>query len=474
MGNHSLAFRNPRRPERSLWLTDALDGEVDAPTLVGGVIADVAIVGGGYTGLWTALRIKTLEPSSRVVLIEGDICGGGPSGRNGGFMDPWRAKYFAMRSMMGSDEAIRMIDLSVSALDSIFEFCKVHAIDAQLSRHGSLWVATTPSTQNAWRPTVEHLRALGMGDNYRDLTNDEVVEMTGSDRFLGGVFDSDKGKANPALLARGMRRVAIEQGVEIYEHTPATRIESGKRPRVHTSNGFVEAEKVVLATGPWLGQLRELRNAIAVIGTDMVATERMPEMLATTGRLDELVVSDSRMMVNYFRTTADGRLAWGFGGGSLDYGARIGENMHGISPRPQAVEASLKYHYPQFQDTRITHSWTGPVDRSLSGVPFFSSLRGDPAIIYGGGYSGNGLVPAYVGGHILASMVLDLKDEYGSAGLIAPHRGTFPPEPVRYLGGQLVRLGIARVEAEDQSGRRAGIVPRMLMKLAPPGPAEPR
>ena len=187
----------------------------------------------------------------------------------------------------------------------------------------------------------------------------------------------------------------------------------------------------------------------------MVATEQAPERMAATGQLDRFAISDSRMMVNYFRTTADGRLAWGFGGGSLDYGATIGENMHSVSPRPEAVAASLVRHYPQFADLRITHSWTGPVDRSLTGVPFFHHLTGSPNIVYGGGYSGNGLVPAFVGGRILAALALDLKDEYGTVGLVRPPTGSFPPEPARYLGGQLVRTGTARGGGRP-GPRRAG------------------
>ncbi|MEO6943843.1 MAG: FAD-dependent oxidoreductase, partial [Lacisediminihabitans sp.] len=460
MRSRTFAYTASQQPERSLWLNEALDGERDLPALEGSLDVDVSIVGGGYTGLWTAMRIKELEPSLRVALVEADICGGGPSGRNGGLMNPWRTKFFAMESLVGEEEALRMIDLSVAALDQITEFCDTHDIDAQITRKGSLWVASTPGTIDSWVPTVKKLRLLGKGDNYRDLSRDEVAELSGTDMFLGGVIDLDMGKIQPALLARGMRRVALEAGVEIYENSPMIRLTRDRRPTVHTPHGQLTAGRLVLATGPWLGQVRELGNAIAVVGTDMIATERMPERLTHCGALDDLAISDSRMMVNYFRTTADGRLAWGFGGGTLDFGARIGENMHGTSPRSSHVAASLRHHYPQFGDVRITHSWTGPVDRSPLGVPFFSTLDATKSVIYGGGYSGNGLVPAYVGGRILAALALDLDDEYGTSGLIRPPQGRFPPEPIRYLGGHMVRMATARVEAEDQAGRKAGLISR--------------
>src|SRR4051794_12234018 len=126
--------------------------------------------------------------------------------------------------------------------------------------------------------------------------------------------------------------------------------------------------------GPWLGQVSELRNHLAVIATDMVATEKMPDRLAEIGLNHDMVISDSRMLINYYRTTSDGRLAWGKGGGSLAFGARIGRRLNSVSYRPQDVAASLRQHYPNLSDVRITHSWTGPVDRSVIGVPFFSSL----------------------------------------------------------------------------------------------------
>lgn len=478
----SLRTRNVRKfnyvaartPERSIWLENFLYDEPDCPPLEEHVTCDIAIVGGGYTGLWAALRIKELEPTRRVVLIEADVCGGGPSGRNGGFMDPWRAKYFAMNALMGNDEALRMIDLSVDALSSIADFCTAHQINAEITKGGGLWVAGIPSGMNSWSPTVDKLRALGRGDNYRDLSRQELHDLAGVDSFLGGIYDDDKAKVDPARLARGMRRVALEVGVEIYENTPLTGLDYSNPPRILTPNGEITADRVVLAIGPWSGQIRELKNSIAVIGTDMIATEPIPNRLENTGAIRDLVISDSRMMVNYFRTTSDGRLAWGFGGGFLGYGSHVGASLHGRSPRADFVEASLRHHYPQFSDVRISHSWTGPVDRSPTGVPYFSHIKVQPAIIYGTGYSGNGVVPSYVGGRILASMALNLEDEYGTSGLIQRASGTFPPEPVRWLGGQLVRLSIAKVEANDQAGRKSNLFHRGFKRLAPPGPGEPR
>jgi len=236
----------------------------------------------------------------------------------------------------------------------------------------------------------------------------------------------------------------------------------------------VRAERLVLAIGPWLLQVRELRNAFAAIATDMIATERMPERLEAAGLTHGVGISDSRMLINYYRTTLDGRLAWGKGGGSLAFGAQIGDRLHGPSHRPQDVATSLRWFYPELADARVTHSWTGPVDRSVAGVPFFCRLRGSPAIVYGAGYSGNGVVPSYIGGRILASLALDRDDADAAAGLVRDPVGAFPPEPVRWFGGLLVRSAVARRERAEDLNRRADPLTIALTKLAPPGPSEPR
>lgn len=461
------------RPERSLWLQSALDGETDEPALVGTTHADVAIVGGGYTGLWAALRVKELEPSARVVVIEADICGGGPSGRNGGFMDPWTVKFFALQELCGTEEAIRLCRLSVDAIAAIETFCNDNGVDAEIAREGGIWTAATASGVGSWEPTMTALDRYGL-NTFRELGRDELNRLTGTDRFLGGVLDPEQGKVQPALLVRGLRRVALERGVVIHENTPMVRLERSAEPVVHTAMGQVRSKRLILAMGPWLGQLREVRNHLAVIATDMVATERIPDRLKEIGLDHELVISDSRMLINYYRTTSDGRIAWGKGGGSLAFGSRIGRKLNSVSARPDAVVRSLRQHYPKLADVRITHSWTGPVDRSVIGVPFFSALPDNPHIVCGAGYSGNGVVPSYLGGNALAAMALGHDDEYSSMGVVREPNRHFPPEPARWLGGMGVRKSLALAEAADDESRPTPLAARLGVKLAPPGPAEPR
>jgi len=467
-----LHFGDDHGPERSLWLQEALPGERDQPALEGELDADFCVVGGGYTGLWAALRLKELEPSADVVLVEADICGGGPSGRNGGFMDPWWAKFFPLAALCGEEEALRLCRMSVVAIDEIDDFCREHDIDAHIRRDGGVWVAANQAGNGSWRPLMEGLERRGVRI-FREVEGAELAGLTGTDAYLAGAVDLEQATVQPALLARGLRRVAIESGVRVFEHSPVTGLRRGERPVVTTAAGRVNAGSVLLAMGPWLGQVHELRNGFATIATDMVATEPAPDRLAEIGLTSGIGISDSRAMINYYRTTLDGRIAWGKGGGGVGYGGRVGRRLHGVSPRPEMIAASLRLHYPHLADLRITHSWTGPVDRTVTGLPYFSQLGGERHVFYGGGYSGNGVVPSLLGGRILASLALGLADEYSSAGLVRDPAGSFPPEPARWLGGQLVRRAVAQIERIEDRGERPGRLLQAVASLAPPSTSDP-
>jgi len=353
---------------RSLWLEEALAGEEESPRLEGTERADVCVVGGGYTGLWTALRLKELDPALDVALVEADVCGGGPSGRNGGFALTWWSKFTTLKKLCGAEEALRLARASAAAVGEIGAFCAEHGIDADFRPEGWLWSATNPAQLGAWSETVAAIERHGERP-FAELDAEETAARAGSPRHLGGVFEAAAARVQPALLARGLRRVARERGIRIFERSPVTRI----RPLVRTERGAVEAARVVLATGAWAVQARPLRRALVVVSSDIVATEPLGDRLSIGG----LCISDSRLLVNYYRLTRDGRLAFGKGGGTIAYNGRVGAAFHGPSPRADAVEAGMRSIYPNLADARVEASWTGPIDRSLHGLPFFCRLGPD-------------------------------------------------------------------------------------------------
>jgi glycine/D-amino acid oxidase-like deaminating enzyme len=226
---------------------------------------------------------------------------------------------------------------------------------------------------------------------------------------------------------------------------------------------------VVLAMNAWAIRFREIRRKVLVVGSDIVATAPIPERLEESGWRDGLAISDSRLLVHYYRTTNDGRIVFGKGGGELALGRSLGRRFEGASPRRAQVEAALRSTYPFLADVPIVRSWTGPIDRSRTGLPFFGRLRHHSQVVYGVGYSGNGVGPAHVGGRILASLALGLDDEWAACPLVGPPEHGFPPEPFRYVGGHVVRAAIERKERAEDEGRRVGPLTKALVRLAPAG-----
>jgi glycine/D-amino acid oxidase-like deaminating enzyme len=220
----------------------------------------------------------------------------------------------------------------------------------------------------------------------------------------------------------------------------------------------------------WATRLREVRRSIVVIASDVVATEPIPDRLQELGWTDGMAIHDSRLLVNYYRTTLDGRLVFGQGGGALAYGGRIGHRFEGASRRVGEVRSGMRHIYPGLVDVPLTHSWTGPIDRTAVGLPFFWRLGGREDLLCGAGYSGNGVGPSRIGGRILASMALGLEDEWATCGLAqAPTGGWLPPEPLRHLGGRMVREAVARKERAEDAGRRASRTTLAVARLAPAG-----
>jgi putative aminophosphonate oxidoreductase len=453
---------------RSWWLEQALAGEQPALPLQGEARADVAIVGGGFTGLWTALRLKELEPGLDVAVVEADICGGGASGRNGGFVLSFWHHFLNLRAVCGTEEALRLGRLSADATAAIGRFCAAEGIDAHHRRSGWLWTATSPAQLDAWDSTLAALEGVGEGDVFERLAPEAAAARAGSPEHLAGVFEATAATVQPALLARGLRRAALARGVRIYEGCPMQRLDRARAPRVVTDAGALRADRVVVAMNAWAARLRELRRSLIVVLSDIVLTEPVPDALERIGWRDGPCVSDSRLLVNYYRTTRDGRVAFGKGGGGFTFGSRVGAESHGASPRAGWVEESFRRLYPALAGARVVASWVGPIDRARDGLPFFSRL-GRPDVVVGAGFSGNGVGPSYLGGRILASLALERDDEWSGCGLVRRPPGGFPPEPVRYLGGRLVRGGVGRKEAAEDAGRPPRAVDVRLAGLAPAG-----
>ena len=267
-------------PHRSLWLDEALSpGELAAPPLEGAARADVAIMGGGYAGLWTAIRIKQREPSCDVVVLEQDICGGGASGRNGGFAISWWAKLGTLVQLCGAEGALELARACEAAVDELGAFCDEHGIDAQYHRGGHLWTTTSQAQSGAWDGVMATCRELGVMP-FEEWSVEETVRRSGTDRHLAGLFEpprrscSRRGSCAGCAASRSSWACASTRA-------RASRSSTAARPPCCTRRaGVVTADRVVVATNAWAVGLRELHTRLAVISSDIVATVPMPDRLA--------------------------------------------------------------------------------------------------------------------------------------------------------------------------------------------------
>ena len=453
---------------RSFWLEEVAGDAPDAPPLEGDARADVAIVGGGYVGLWTALGIKRLDPACDVTILEQDICGGGASGRNGGFTLSWWPKLPSLAAACGLDEAVRVARGSEAAIEEIREFCEKHAIDAHFRQAGWLWAATSESQLGAWEGVVALCEKLGVGP-YRRLSPEEVARRSGSAAHRAGVLDTCAATVQPAALARGLRRVALESGVRIFEGTRVASFGRGRPVRIRTDRGSMTAERLVIASNAWAAGVRELSRSIVAITSDMVVTAPAPERLRTLGWTGGECVADSLTMVDYYHVTRGGRVAFGKGGWGIALGGRIGAAFDRDARRARTVEASLRRYYPGLADVPVTHDWSGPIDRTPDSLPLLGRLGGLEHVVYGVGWSGNGVGPSAVGGKVLASLALGRDDEWANHPLVDRSAARFPPEPVRYLGAHVVRSAVARKERAEMRGDKPSWLASRLARFAPAG-----
>lgn len=455
----------------SLWLQEALRFEPAAESAVplsGPHTTDICIVGGGYTGLWTALRIKELDPTVSVTLLEARICGSGASGRNGGMVGSWWGKLGTLLRVCGTDEGRFMAQAAYDAIGEIESFLQTHQIDAHFVRNGRLQAATSQFQLDSWESALRVAEEHGFGGYFTRLTRAQIQERGGSPHFVGGYFEAGQATVQPALLARGLRRVAIERGIQVFENTPVTQIHEGNPVILRVPNGTVAATRVVLATNAWTAAIPELRRQIIVVSSDMIATEPIPDKLTEIGWTGGESIADSRIMVHYLHVTHDKRIAIGRGSGALAYLGRVTPAFDGNPDKARVVEQGLRKFYPMLNNVAITHRWGGAVDRSRSGTLIFGRLIGAPNISYGVGYSGTGVGQSVVGGKILASTALDRVDEWSSSRLNQGPVLRYPPDPVRFFGGIGVRAALTHREEGEEDGRAPHPLIKAISQLAYP------
>ena len=464
----------PDGRRRNPWLREALAAEGDppaAPPPAADLGVDVAIIGGGYTGLWTAYELTARDPGLRVAIIEQDICGGGPSGRNGGFVNAWWDEISTLVDLFGDEGALACARAVAASVTNIGEWCVQHGVDAHYRRSGMLLVSTAEAHDGRWRDDVEAVARLGEPDAYVPQSPSEVADRCRSPRFRGGALMHDGATVQPALLARGLRQVCLERGVAIHEGTRVIRIGDRRGPvvrlRVESAAGVHEtrAGHVVMAMNAWTTRWNPFRHRLLAWGSYMVRTEPAPDRIAAElGWTGGESIVDARFSVHYLHVTRDGRIAIGAGGGKPGFGGRIGRGFTDDAPSARRAADALRRFFPALADVAITDAWGGPIDVSPDHIPQFGTLPGG-RVHYGFGYSGNGVAPSHLGGRILAGLVVGADDDLVRLPIVQRRPQRFPPEPFRWVGARVLREAMIRREDAEQAGKRPNRLLREISRL---------
>jgi glycine/D-amino acid oxidase-like deaminating enzyme len=450
--------------QRSWWLREALARENGAacPPLAEDASADVVIVGGGFTGLWTAYFLTQANPDLGIVVLEQDICGGGPSGRNGGFASGWWDELDGLVALYGAEPAVKACRAISASITGIGGFCEVHGIDAWVKHSGYMYAITADAHEKLAEEMVELAREVGAPDELRELTAAEVRARCASPAFRGGAFMRDGASVQPGLLVRGLRRVVLERGVTIHEGTTVTGLEAGPPAVVATPHGTVRAKHVVLALNAWATSWPQLERRLVAWSSYIVLTAPAPERLAAIGWTGGELISDFRTSLRYFRTTRDGRFDFGGGGGRAR--PTIDDAFTHDTRAVMEAAQGFRLMFPTFADVPLEDAWGGPIDVSPTHLPVFGSL--EPGNLHFAlGYTGNGVAPTHLAGQVLADLVTGRDTDAVRLPMVNPKPRLFPPQPFRSWGAAVVRRAMIAKETAEEQGRRPNLLVSQLARM---------
>jgi glycine/D-amino acid oxidase-like deaminating enzyme len=461
----------PRQAEYSWWFEEARDalGLEPTPPLRGAVTADVVILGGGYTGMWTAWFLKERDPSVDVVLLEQELCGSGPSGRNGGFCYGFWEDLEALVRFFGDRDALRIAQTAQRSVGEIEAWASARDVDIWFRRGGHLTAASAPVQDGAWRPLVDEARRLGVAEGrFVELTTEEVRARCDSPVFGAGLLQPDNAILQPARLSLALREALLERGVRIHERSPVRRFLPGEPVVAETERGSVTAERGVLGIGAWTSALKSFHRSIVPRGTYIVVTAPAPDRLEEIGWTGGEGLADWRTALRYLRTTPDGRIAFGAAAATAGLGTGLGARLRYDERSIGKLVEDLHRFFPSFRDVPVEAAWGGPMDVTGRHLPSFGALPGG-TVHFGVGYTGGGVGPTHLGGKILAALTLGISDEHTALPLVGLEPMRFPPEPFLSAGAALTQGAIVRKdEAEDAGGRAdplTGFIARLPRRM---------
>lgn len=442
------------------------------PALAGDLDVDVAIVGAGFTGLWTAHYLARADPTLRVAVLEAEVAGYGASGRNGG----WCSALFpasldslaaiARRRDPSSDgraAALAQHAAMRETVDEVVRACATEGIDADLAKGGTVVVARSRAQLLRARQEVEHARSWGRGeDDLRLLGADEARELLAASDVRGATYTPDCAAVHPGRLVRGLASAVERRGVQIFERTRVRVISPG---RADTAHGRVRADVVVRATEGYTPRLQGQRRAVAPVYSLVIATEPLaPEVWAEIGLARRETFSDHRHLIIYGQRTADDRLVFGGRGAPYHFGSRIRPEYDRDERVFARLYATLVELFPVLRGTRVTHAWGGAL-----GIPrdWTASVGLDRStgLAWAGGYVGDGVSTTNLAGRTLRDLVLGRDTDLVRLPWVGHRSRAWEPEPLRWLGINAGLRAAALSDAEESLTRCPSLVGRAMAPL---------
>ncbi|MDG4862204.1 FAD-dependent oxidoreductase [Streptomyces sp. T-3] len=438
----------------SYWLDDPGRPAAE-PALTGDESCDLLVVGGGYSGLWTALIAKERDPQREVILVEGKEAGWAASGRNGGFCAASLTHGLPNGLARWPGEIDKLEQLGARNLDAIEAAVARYSIDCDFERTGEIDVATEPHQVAELAEMYEQMRTHGLDSGVQLLDADAVRAQVDSPTFLGGLHDRDGvAMLNPAKLVWGLKAACLRLGVRIYENTPATALAAhgADGMAVRTPYGRIRARRVALGTNIFPSLVRRVRPYTVPVYDYALMTEPLTsEQLAAIGWKNRQGLGDAANQFHYFRLSADNRILWGGYDAIYPYGGKVrAEHDH----RPQTY-AKLATHFfrcfPQLEGLRFSHAWGGAIDTCSRFSAFFGTAH-KGRVAYAAGFTGLGVGSTRFGADVMLDLLSGERTERTSLEMVRTKPLPFPPEPFAWAGIELSKRSLARADANG--GRR--------------------
>ncbi len=429
------------------WWLETLPGPITPnPAPEGTVKTDVAVIGGGFTGLSTAYHLKKLDPGLEVRLLESHICGYGASGRNGGFsMTLFGLTKGITRFRFGDARARAAHAYMEQAVDYLYRLVQEQQLDPDYEATGYLLVATSKAQEKR----LEHdfkLAEKWQLEGIERWDRARLQQEFHTDLYRLGWFEPRCGILNPAKQARAMKALAEREGAIIHEQSPVTRIRRGadRRFLIKTPEGEVQADYLVLATNAYSIAFPELRSKQTPVFTHIVLTEPLTDaQMQAIGWQNRAGVEDARNFIHYYRLTRDNRIVMGGGDVTLTYGTNLDRDLNERTFRH--LEQHITEVYPQLRGIRITHRWGGPVSITTDMAPVIGFLGEDRRALFSVGCIGHGVSMTHLNGLTMAELICGKKTERTEMFFVGRKVIPWPPEPIRFAVGHLIR-GYMRLE----------------------------